>query len=107
SLDKATISGNTVMRSGGWNGTDRHGISVNSPSGSYTVATVENNVVLDSLRCGIKIGAYLENLNVSYNVVDHPAAKGIWIESSSVTGGGTLDYNSVSDLNTGQPAYQN
>ena len=106
-LDKATVTGNTVIRCGGWNGTDRHDISINSPSGQYTVAIVENNVARDALRAGIKIGGALEKLTVGYNVVDHPATKGIWVESSGVTGTGTINYNSVLDLNAGQAAYQN
>lgn len=107
SLDRAVVTGNTVIRCGGWNGTDRHDISINSPPGQYTVAIVENNVARDSLRAGIKIGGTLEKLTVGYNVVDHPATKGIWVESSGVTGSGTINYNSVLDLNAGQSAYQN
>jgi hypothetical protein len=111
-LDSATISGNTILRGGGWNGTDRHGIHVGSPGPSsffpnaYTNATISNNVIQDSRRAGLKIGRTFETLTVSSNVIDHPALQGIWIDSG-VTGTGSFDSNTVSNLNTGQVAFRN
>lgn len=105
-LESATISGNVVLRGGGWNGTDRHGIHVGSNSTAYTNATISNNTSTDSRRSGFKIGATLENVTVSGNVINHPATQGVWI-ASGVTGTGSFTSNTVSNLNTGQVPYQN
>jgi hypothetical protein len=107
-LDSATITGNVILRGGGWNGTDRHGISVGSHSSanSFTNATISNNTIRDSRRAGLKIGTTFEKLIISNNVIDHPAVQGIWI-SSGVTGTGSFNSNTVSNLNTGQVAFQN
>jgi hypothetical protein len=111
-LDSATIWGNTVLRSGGWNGTDRHGIHVGSPgrnsffADAYTNATISNNLIQDSRRAGLKIGTTFESLTISSNVIDHPALQGIWI-ASGVTGTGSFDSNTVSNLYAGQVAFQN
>ncbi len=112
-LDSATVSGNVILRGGGWNGTDRHGMHVGSPSSSntyfpnaYTNATITGNTIQDSRRAGIAIGTTSENLAISSNSVDHPALKGIWIETG-VTGTGSFTSNTVSNLNSGQAAFQN
>lgn len=111
-LDSATISGNVILRGGGWNGTDRHGMHVGSPGSAslfpnaFTNATIRNNTIQDSRRAGLKIGSTSENLTVSSNVINHPALQGIWI-ASGVTGTGTFDSNTVSNLNPDQVAFQN
>jgi hypothetical protein len=112
-LDSATISGNTVLRGGGWNGADRHGVHVGSPGSTsffpdaYTNATISNNLIQDSRRAGLKIGRTFETLTILSNVIDRPALQGIWI-ASGVTGTGSFDSNAVSSLNvTGQVAFQN
>jgi hypothetical protein len=111
-LDSATISGNTILRGGGWNGTDRHGMHVGSPgsaslfANAYTNATISNNFIQDSRRAGLKIGTTFETLIISSNVIDHPALQGISI-ASGVTGTGSFDSNTVSNLNTGQVAFRN
>jgi hypothetical protein len=110
-LDSATISGNIILRGGGWNGTDRHGMDVGSHNSgtfasTYTTATINNNIIKDSRRAGLKISPTLEKLIISNNVIDHPALQGIWI-APGVTGTGSFDSNTVSNLNTGQVAFQN
>jgi hypothetical protein len=55
------VDGNVLIGGGGWNGTDRHGVHVGSPSitflfpSAYTIATISNNIIRDSLRAGLKI----------------------------------------------------
>lgn len=111
-LDYALVSGNVLLRGGGWNGTDRHGMHVGSPGGTstfpnaYTRATITNNVIQLALRDGLKIGVTSETLTVSHNVIDHPAQGGVHIQTG-VTGTGIFDYNLVTNLNTGQLQYQN
>ncbi|MDB6122951.1 MAG: hypothetical protein JWQ71_1944 [Pedosphaera sp.] len=111
-LDSALITGNTILRGGGWNSTDRHGMRVGSPSSTaifsnaYTMATITNNVIRDSLRAGLKISARFETLTVSHNVIDHPAQQGLWV-APSVTGTGLVEYNSVTNLNAGQVVFKN
>jgi hypothetical protein len=110
-LESAVIWGNVVLRGGGWNGSDRHGIHVGSPGPSsffpnaYTNATISYNVIQDSRRAGLNIGRTFETLTVSGNVIDHPALQGIRI-APGVTGTGSFDSNIVSNLNAGQPAFQ-
>lgn len=112
SLDSALISGNTIKRGGGWNGTDRHGLHVGSPSSTslfsnaYTVATITNNTILLSLRAGLAIDTAHDTVIVANNLIDHPATQGLWIESG-VTGSGLFTNNIVSNLNAGRSAFQN
>ncbi|EEF60586.1 discoidin domain-containing protein [Pedosphaera parvula] len=111
-LDSALISGNVILRGGGWNSTDRHGMHVGSLSSTatfsnaYTRATITNNIIRASLRAGLDIGARLETLIVSHNVIDRPAQQGIWIPSG-VTGTGLFEYNNVTNLNANKAAFQN
>jgi autotransporter-associated beta strand protein len=111
-LDSALVSGNVIIRGGGWNGTDRHGMHVGSPGGTstfpnaYTRATVTNNFIQLALRDGLKIGTTSETLTVSHNVVDHPAEGGVHIQAG-VTGTGIFEYNLVTNLNAGKLQYQN
>lgn len=111
-LDSALICGNTILRGGGWNTTDRHGMHVGSPGttsffpNAYTRATITNNIIKDSLRDGLKIGATFETLIVSHNLIDHPAQHGVHVQSG-VTGTGEFDYNVVSNLNAGKFQFTN
>jgi hypothetical protein len=110
-LDSATITGNVILRGGGWNGTNRYGMSVGSPSSgnfanAYTNATISNNTIQDSRRAGVVIGTKLENVTFTSNTVVHPAAQGFWI-TSGVTGTGAFTTNTVSNLISGKVAYQN
>jgi hypothetical protein len=111
-LDSALVSGNIIIRGGGWNGTDRHGLHVGSPSSTsyfsnaYTRATITNNIVRLALRDGLRIGTTYETLTVSQNVIDHPAQIGVHVQSG-VTGTGLIEYNNVTNLNSGQAAFQN
>lgn len=109
-VDSATISRNVILRGGGWNGANRHGMNVASGRGnfssSYTNATLIRNTIRDSRRSGLIVGPILVNLTTSCNTIDHPAAKGIWIQSG-VTGTGLFDSDIVTNLNPGQVAFQN
>jgi len=111
-LESATVSGNVVYRGGGWNGTDRHGMHVGSPASNsdfpaaYTSAVIRDNAIYDARRTGLAIGSTYDALLISNNVISRPATKGIWVESG-VTGTESLTGNTVENLNTGQPAYQN
>jgi hypothetical protein len=110
-LDSALISGNVIIRGGGWNG-NQNGIHVGSPSSTsyfsnaYTSAIISNNIIRLALRDGLRIGTTRENLTVSHNIIDHPAQIGVHIQSG-VTGTGFFEYNFVTNLNVGRPAFQN
>ncbi len=111
-LESATVRGNILIGGGGWNGTDRHGVHIGSPASTslfpnaYTVVTISDNAIRDSLRAGLKVGATYENVSVWNNTIDHPANQGIWI-ASGVTGTGSFSMNSVSNLLEGQMPFQN
>jgi len=110
-LDSAFISENVIIRGGGWNGS-QYGMHVGSPSSTsyfsnaYTSAIISNNIIRLALRDGLRIGTVHETLTVSHNTIDHPAQIGIHIQSG-VTGTGLFEYNLVTNLNVGQPAFQN
>jgi hypothetical protein len=110
-LDSALVSGNVIIRGGGWNG-NQYGMHVASPSStsyfsnSYTRAIITNNIIRFALRDGLRIGTTYDALTVSRNTIDHPAQMGIHIQSG-VTGTGLFEYNAVTNLNAGQPAFQN
>jgi hypothetical protein len=112
SLDLALISGNTILRGGGWNGTDRHGMHVGSPgsasifSNAYTHVIITNNFIRHSLRAGLAIGPVHDTVTVLNNVIDHPSWQGIWIEPG-VTGTGVFDSNLVTNMNAGQSSFRN
>jgi autotransporter-associated beta strand protein len=103
-LDSALVADNVIMRGGGWNGTDRHGMHVGSTT--TTRATITNNIIRDALRAGLNIDTHDEALIVSRNVIDHPAKQGVLIDSG-VSGTGFLEYNLVTNLNAGQTAFVN
>ncbi len=105
-LESATIDGNVVLRGGGWNTTNRYGMSVGSRPDAYTNVVISNNVIQDSRRAGLVIGVTFENVTVSNNLIDHPATEGIWIRSG-VTGNGSFNQNTVVNLNPDQVPFQN
>jgi hypothetical protein len=105
-LESGTIDGNVILRGGGWNTTNRYGMSVGSRPDAYTNVVITNNVIQDSRRAGLVIGATFENVTVSNNLIDHPATQGIWIKSG-VTGAGSFNNNTVANLNPDQVAFQN
>ncbi len=110
-LDSAFISGNVIIRGGGWNG-NQYGMHVGSPSSTsyfsnaYTGAIISNNIIRLALRDGLRVGTVRETLTVSHNTIDHPAQIGVHIQSG-VTGTGLFEYNLVTNLNVGQQAFQN
>ena len=103
-LDSALVADNVILRGGGWNGTDRHGMHVGSST--TTRATITNNIIRDALRAGLNIDNHGEALIVSRNVIDHPAKQGVLIDSG-VSGTGLLEYNMVTNLNAGQAQFVN
>src|ERR1017187_6785083 len=110
-LDSALVSGNVIIRGGGWNGS-QNGMHVGSPSSSsffpnaYTVATITNNIIQLALRDGLYIGTTHETLTVANNTIDHPAQTGIHIQSG-VTGTGDFEFNLVTNVNPGGVAFKN
>jgi len=103
-LDSALVADNVILRGGGWNGTDRHGMHVGSSTTTH--ATITNNIIRYALRAGLNIDNHGENLNVSRNLIDHPAKQGVLIDSG-VSGTGLLEYNIVTNLNVGQAQFVN
>jgi hypothetical protein len=110
-LESATVSGNTLLGGGGWNGT-RHGARISSPASTsmypnaYTNVTLSNNLLSGALRAGLSIDRTRVNVTLTNNTVDHPAKQGIWI-TTGVTGTGTFTGNIVQNLLSGQVATQN
>jgi len=113
-LDSALVSGNTVLRAGGWNGSIYGGIHVGAPGsasgelfpGAFTKATIAYNTIDYALRAGLAIGSSNENLSVVANQIDNPALQGIWV-MTGVAGTGLFDNNDVSGLNSGEPMFEN
>jgi hypothetical protein len=111
-LDSALVSGNVILRAGGWNGTNRNGIDVGAPgsgslfSNAVTRATIANNDDRLALRAGLSIGQLNEAMTVTNNIFDQPALLGIRIQSG-VIGSGYFGYNVVTNLTPGQNAFEN
>ena len=103
-LDSALVADNVILRGGGWNGTDRHGMHVGSSTTTH--ATITNNIIRYALRAGLNIDNHGESLIVSRNLIDHPAKQGVLIDSG-VSGTGLLEYNIVTNLNAGQAQFVN
>lgn len=101
-LESALIEGNVILRGGGWNGKNRHGLSVGSKQGEYSNVIFRNNVIQDSRRAGISIGPTSERLVFENNRIVHPATAGIVVEGN-VEGTATFSGNSILNLNPGQP----
>ncbi|VVE55787.1 right-handed parallel beta-helix repeat-containing protein [Pandoraea anhela] len=107
-LESGTITGNLVLRGGGWDGTDRHGMHVGSSNTKAAPTNVEisNNVIQDSRRAGLKIGTVTNILDVHGNTIVHPATQGVWI-AKGVSGSGNFVANTVTNPNAGQTVFQN
>jgi hypothetical protein len=110
-LDSALVSGNVIIRGGGWNG-NQYGMHVGSPSSTsyfsnaYTSAIITNNIIRLALRDGLYIGTTHETLTVANNTIDHPAQTGIHVQSG-VTGTGDFEFNLVTNVNPGGVAFKN
>jgi len=105
-LESALIEGNVILRGGGWNGKDRHGLAVGSRPDEFTNAVIRGNVIKDSWRAGLFIGPTMEHVTFEGNRIIHPAAAGVLI-ARDVQGTGAFTGNTISDLATGQPAIKN
>jgi len=99
-LESALVKGNCIIGGGSIKNPNSGAIHV----AGNAAATVNENVIIDALTTGISIQS--GNSTFTGNIVESPAKKGIWIPSGS-TGTGIFTSNSVYNLNTGQPAFQN
>lgn len=110
-LESATVSGNTLIGGGGWNGV-RTGVHIGSPSPTslfptaYTNVTMTGNLVKGSLRSGVLVDRQFVNATLIGTTIDGPANQGILI-NSGVTGTGTFTRTTVRNLRPGQVAFQN
>lgn len=105
-VESCLAEDNVILRGGGWNGTDRHGLVVDSRPDAYSVVTLRNNTIQDARRAGVYIGKTFETLTLDGNQILHPATAGIEI-ARGVTGTATLKDNVAKNLNAGQPDLQN
>lgn len=96
--ESVLVSKNEIWRGSGYRGVNA-GISVTDTA----VATVSNNVIINSHNVGILINT--SNATFTANTVVHPALQGFRI-AANVIGSATINYNTVADLNAGQLAYQ-
>lgn len=96
--ESVLVSKNMIWRGTGYRGVNG-GISVTDTA----VATVSNNTIRDSHNVGILINT--SNAAFTANTVIHPALQGFRI-SANVIGSAQINYNTVTDLNAGQVAYQ-
>jgi F5/8 type C domain/Right handed beta helix region len=104
-LQSALVTGNTVLRGGGTTaGTE--GIFVESATNYPLSATISGNLIKDSLRAGLYVALYTNNITFSNNVIDHPATLGIDIDPAAF-GMGIFNNNTVQNLNPGQLAFWN
>jgi len=104
-LDSSVISGNVIVRCGG--GRDPAGMAINaSPGGKILNVTITNNYIKNAQFYGILIGSDREILNVTNNIIDHPAQTAIWIQGGS-QGTAYLDSNQLINRIPGKLAYKN
>jgi hypothetical protein len=99
--ESVLVVNNLILRSGGLRPNfGNSGIAVTDTA----TATINSNVIIDSHTHGIQV----ENCTATFtgNIINHPVAKGVFIKSGAV-GSGTFTTNSVSNLNSGQLAFQN
>ncbi|MGW6279107.1 glycosyl hydrolase family 28-related protein [Kribbella sp. NPDC055071] len=110
-LESATITGNTLIGGGGWNGV-RTGVHIGSPSptsrfpNAYTNFTMSNNLVRGSLRSGVMIDKTFIKGSMTDTTIDGPANQGTLIVGG-VTGTGTFTRTTVRNLRPGQVAFEN
>jgi len=93
------VLNNTFTRVGGR--TDTAGIWVYEDA----QCTFSGNNIVDSKQHGVRIGSCNITFGVN-NTINHPAKRGIWIMSGS-SGSANIRSNTVSNLNSGQPAFLN
>jgi hypothetical protein len=110
-LESVTITGNTLIGGGGWNGV-RTGVHIGSPGPTsrfptaYTNFTMTNNIVRGSLRSGVMIDKTFVKGSMTDTTIDGPANQATLI-SPGVTGTGTFTRTTVRNLRPGQLAFQN
>ncbi|MET9558615.1 hypothetical protein [Streptomyces sp. NPDC006645] len=110
-LESVTVSGNTLIGGGGWNGV-RHGVHIGSTSSTshfpnaFTNVTMSDNIIRGSLTAGLNIDRTRVNATLTNNTIDRPAKEGILI-SSGVTGTGKFTGNKIQNLLPGQVAQKN
>ncbi|MGW6198560.1 glycosyl hydrolase family 28-related protein [Kribbella sp. NPDC055110] len=110
-LESATITGNTLIGGGGWNGV-RHGVRIGSPAptslfpNAYTNVTMSGNTLRGSLRAGLFIDRTFVKASLTGTTIDGPANQGILV-NSGVTGTGTFTGTTTTNLRPGQIAFQN
>src|SRR5258708_1859466 len=108
-LNGANVTGNTILRCGG-NAYNSNYASVDigaSPtSPSIANVTFGTNTINGCYFNGINIETLSGTNTLSNNLVNYPAQKGIYIQTGE-SGTASLTSNTVSNLNTGQVAYQN
>ncbi|MFF1815890.1 glycosyl hydrolase family 28-related protein [Kribbella sp. NPDC058245] len=110
-LESATITGNTLIGGGGWNGV-RTGVHIGSPGptsrfpNAYTNFTMSNNVIRGSLRSGLMIDKTRIKGTLTDTTIDGPANQGTLIVGG-VTGTGTFTRTVTRNLRPGQVAFQN
>jgi hypothetical protein len=105
-LDSALIEGNVILRGGGWNSTNRHGIVVSSKIDEYSNVIFRNNIIKDSRRAGVFIDPTFHRLTFENNQIINPTTEGFLIDRG-VTGTGTFTGNIISGLKAGQPEFKN
>src|SRR5258708_7097809 len=108
-LNGANVTGNTILRCGG-NAYNSNYASVDL--GGRRIIKKKTNVTFGTNTIN---GCYFNWINIetlsgtntlSNNLVNYPAQKGIYIQTGE-SGTASLTSNTVSNLNTGQVAYQN
>jgi len=104
-LDSAVVTGNVIVRCGGRR--DPGGMVINaSPGGKVLTVTISNNTIKDAQFYGMLIASDREILNITNNIIDHPAQTAIWIQGGAQ---GTAYFDSMQLVNRigGQLAYKN
>ncbi|HVE15569.1 MAG TPA: right-handed parallel beta-helix repeat-containing protein, partial [Chthoniobacterales bacterium] len=96
-LESATITGNVILRGGGWNATYRYGVSISAA----TNVIFTNNVIRDSRRNGLEISGEVAKATLTGNVIDHPAGAGVEI-AAKAKGSASFQRNTVRNLLPGQ-----
>ena len=104
-LESATVTGNVVLRGGGWNSI-RNGVNIAAGKTVPSSIVFSHNLIVDSRRAGVSIGGKFLNLSFLSNIVGNAAGPGIQI-AAGVTGAGEFKGNTIRDPRAGQRAFAN
>lgn len=104
-LESAIITGNVIVRGGGWN-TIRHGVNIGGGETVTAKVVFSDNVIIDSRRMGVKIGGKQLDLTFQNNTIRSSALNGIHI-IKGLNGTGKFSGNKILGQREDEAAFIN